>query len=625
MVSHCSQAAIRAYDEEALLEEACRYLVDEGDYCLAWFAQTTATEDELTTLAQAGTEPFGVRSDQLPPTTGVGLRSPTMRALLEQRPHVVRNIPSNPSLVQRYPDAAPSGYAAICAFPVQFGPHGAGVLTIHSREPDAFAPEEVALLRELAGDMAVGVAGLRARRANDLLEERLELAELRFRSMIENAPIGVFQAGLDGCLVLANQALATMLGYANPNELMSMGAEALPRLLGADDLRRLRQAMTLNETSPPMQVSMRRQDGSRAPVELLVKPANGFTADAVEAFVRDLSGERAAEAIRLAEERQRQEVVRLEELARMRAEFLGRASHELNTPLTPILLQVQALRLPGLDPKLDRGLDLIERNVLRLATLVKDLLAASTLESGPLDFKPRDLDLSKKAAEVVESFQAQAQARGVALRCEGPGPVQALADKATLTQVLYNLVSNAVKFTPRGGTVTVRCDTSEGKARCLVADTGRGFSADQKRHLFAPFGRAHEDLPGDPGGTGLGLFICKGIIEQSGGAVWATSAGPGQGSTFGFNLPLPASPLPLSASPPSPLHALPLPTAPRPASLPVPGRGIRKAKGFGGANEQTPGGVSPDQSVSSENGSKSPEAVTKKSAPVMPRSKPPAG
>lgn len=576
VVSHCSQAAIRAYDEEALLAEACRHLVDEGDYCMAWFAEAKVGDTgapQLTTLAHAVAEPSGVRGDELPWANQLGPRMPTIRALLEQRPHVVRGIDDDPFLKLRFPDAAALGYASICAFPIQFGPHGAGVLSIHAREADAFAPEEVALLRELAGDMAVGVSALRARKANDLLEERLELAERRFRSIVEHAPFGVVQVAGDGHLILANQAMADLLGYATPGELAAVGPAVLAAHMAPDDLQRLRASVATGSVDEAMRFALRRVDGTTTWVEARAKPANGGSEGAIEAFVRDLTVERAAETARVAQERQRLEVIRLEELNRMRADFMGRASHELNTPLTPILLQVQALQVLDLDPRLARGLGLIERNVIRLAGLVKDLLAASTLQARDVALNPAPIDLEEKAAEVVDSFRLQATEAGIDLRHESTGAVPAFADGGRIVQVLFNLVSNSLKFTRRDGSVTVRCERRPGRSSvCTVSDTGLGFQQTMESKLFEPFGRLHEHIAGDPGGTGLGLFISKAILDQSGGTLWGRSPGPGKGAVFGFDIP-----------------------AKEPLSPPMPGRGIVTATGFGQGDGAGPASHVPDE------------------------------
>jgi PAS domain S-box-containing protein len=668
VVSLCSQAVVRSYDEEALLSEVCRILLDVGDYSMAWIGETRPGVSTLAALAHAGTEPSGVRGVEPPWETDMGSQSPTARAIREQRPQVVRGIPGDPALLRRHPEAEQLGYAAICAFPIQFGPHGAGALTVYAREPDAFAPEEVALLRELAGDLAVGVAVLRAKHASEALEEQLEAAERRFRSLIEHAPVAVLQVTLDGRVLIANHALAQLLGYASPAEILAQSAAALAQHLEGAGRERVEAALRSGPPYPPLELRLRRRDGSRVWVDAQAQPGFGLGERIVEAFVRDLTPVRAAqlagsrlaavvdsseEAIigidaagvvqnwsrgatalygyseaeavghpladlcvpadrrqewvdlmamlaagrrvhrfetrrlckandpkevsvaaspildadgrmvgasliehdvgernraqsaRVAQERQQQEVFHLQELARMRSEFMGRASHELNTPLTPVLLQLQALKeRPGLDAKQALGLASIERNVLRLAVLVKDLLSASSLNSGELELTPSDVDLKPLVADAVESFQAQAGQAGITLHAALAGSVPAFADGDRVMQVLFNLIGNALKFTPAGGTVTVQAVEREDAAAVTVSDTGLGFSKERRAKLFRPFGRLHEDLPDAPPGSGLGLFISKGIVETSGGSIWARSPGPGQGSTVGFTLPKHGPPRP---------------------------------------------------------------------------------
>jgi PAS domain S-box-containing protein len=592
VVSHCSQAAIRAYDEEALLSEACRNLIDEGGYRMAWFAEAQAGGAGLNLLAHAGSVQSGVRGDPPPWTNGAGVRTPAMRAVREQRPQVVRGIPDSPALRQQFPEAELLSFGALCSFPIQLGPHGAGAFTICAREADAFAPEEVALLRELAGDMAVGASVLRARKANEALEERMELAELRFRSIVEHAPVGILQASGDGRIVLANDALATLLGYGSPAQLLALDGGALAYHLGSADLDRVRKALAAGPPYPILQLQVRCVDGAQVWVQVRAKPASAGSEGAIEAFVRDLTLERSAEAARAAQERQRLEVARLQELDRVRSEFMGRASHELNTPLTPILLQVQALQATRLDERQARGLALIERNVLRLSGLVKDLLTTSTLEAGRVELKPTAIDLDARAAAAVAAFRERAGQAGVDLRHEPAGRVPAFADGGRVDQVLHSLVGNAIKFTPRGGAVTLRCEPqADGLALCTVADTGRGFPPEEAARLFEPFARLHDHLPGDPGGTGLGLFISKSLAEQSGGTLWAQSAGRGKGATFGVTFPAPPAGLAPEEPQPAP-EPEPAPLAAAPSAAPAParpvGRGIRMATGFGDEAEAGP-------------------------------------
>ncbi|MCA1819117.1 MAG: HAMP domain-containing histidine kinase, partial [Halobacteriales archaeon] len=149
----------------------------------------------------------------------------------------------------------------------------------------------------------------------------------------------------------------------------------------------------------------------------------------------------------------------------------------------------------------------------------------------------------------AESFQESAHERGVTLTVRASGPVPVEADHERLAQVLSNLLTNALKFTPAGGAVTLRVGAGPGGgAEVAVEDSGRGLTADEAARLFQPFSQVHDPGEVKEPGTGLGLYICKGIVEAHGGRIQVKSAGRAHGSTFTFELParpppdLPATP-----------------------------------------------------------------------------------
>lgn len=248
---------------------------------------------------------------------------------------------------------------------------------------------------------------------------------------------------------------------------------------------------------------------------------------------QDITERKQAEEARHEVVRKEAEVQRLQELARMRMEFLNTAAHDLRTPLTPLRLQIATLRTRGgLDVGGLKGVVLMERNVTRLQVLVDDMLDAARLQSGKFILRRQAVDLGPLVEEATLAFQEPARQRDIVLHLAPPPPMQVNADPAKCMQVLMNLVSNAVKYTPPGGQVNVRVDEREHEAVVAVQDTGLGLTPEQLERLFQPFVRLHEDQPGVAKGTGLGLYISKGIMEQHGGRVWAESAGVGRGATF---------------------------------------------------------------------------------------------
>jgi signal transduction histidine kinase len=239
------------------------------------------------------------------------------------------------------------------------------------------------------------------------------------------------------------------------------------------------------------------------------------------------------------------EQLRLRELDKLKTQFLNNAAHELRTPLTPIVLQLRMLRTSQegapLSEKQRHAMDMLDRNIRRLNALVQDLLEVAKLQAGQLRLSRRLVDLDHVVGEAVESFREPAAEAGVVLDFRPSGGAVVEADAKRLLQVLFNLLTNALKFTARGGTIAVEVQARDDGAEVRVRDTGPGLAAEQLGRLFQPFQMAHDPERG-PAGSGLGLFICRGIVEQHGGRIWAASEGPGKGTTFAFALPAAASP-----------------------------------------------------------------------------------
>ncbi len=268
----------------------------------------------------------------------------------------------------------------------------------------------------------------------------------------------------------------------------------------------------------------------------------GFTSDSGRRYTHtDLNlaedvAHRAANAIdnaRLYREEQ--------ELVRSREEFLSIASHELKTPLTILKASAQILSRQVLQPDLDRNritgcAQRLQVQVDRLETLVADLLDASRLQDGHLELRTEPYDLREIAGEILARFQdAPERTEHHRLTLDAPAPVIGLIDPARLDQVLTNLLSNALKYSPGGGEVLLAIHQCGDQALITVSDQGIGITATEQTRLFQPFSRG--DAVRGISGTGLGLYISRQIVERHGGTITAESQ-PGIGSTFSVRLPL---------------------------------------------------------------------------------------
>jgi signal transduction histidine kinase/CheY-like chemotaxis protein len=228
-----------------------------------------------------------------------------------------------------------------------------------------------------------------------------------------------------------------------------------------------------------------------------------------------------------------------EAASRMKDEFLATLSHELRTPMTPILGWSQILkRLSQDEPKVLQAATVIERNALVQTRIIDDLLDMSRIVSGKIRLDIRGYDLAEVVDAAVEAVQAAASARGIALEASVDRDVPPLrGDPERIQQVVWNLLANAIKFTA-DGTVRVAAHLDGSTVRVVVSDTGLGIGPEFLPHVFERFRQADSSATREHGGLGLGLSIVKQLVELHGGSVAVASAGRGEGTTFTITLPV---------------------------------------------------------------------------------------
>ena len=229
---------------------------------------------------------------------------------------------------------------------------------------------------------------------------------------------------------------------------------------------------------------------------------------------------------------------------RLKDEFLGTLSHELRTPLNAILGYARMLR-SGIftDPeKQARALEILERNAHVLTQIVEDVLDVWRITAGKMRLTIQEIPLSVVVGDAVATILPAADAKGVTVQAEiDPAAPFVMGDPERLQQVVWNLLANAVKFTRRGGVVTVLLRRAGSHAEVIVSDTGCGIAADFLPHLFERFRQADSRFSREHGGLGLGLAIAREIVETHGGTIEVASPGEGKGSTFTLRLPMAAT------------------------------------------------------------------------------------
>ena len=382
-----------------------------------------------------------------------------------------------------------------------------------------------------------------------LLADQLRLSALqaratRFQRFAMDAPIGILFMSSDGSVQFANDEYLRIVGESRSEfdaERFRPASASLPQWLQL-------------ELGPRHEAEHVRRDGSRVPILVGLSVQD----DGLAAFVIDLTAEKAERHARQeSEERHRKAAEKLAESDRRKEEFFGILSHELRNPLAATRNALHLLATsPDDPPRSSRAREVIERQIGHLTRLVDDLLDVNRIARGRVQLHRAPLELSSLVRDTVEDHRAGFDAAGIALVLElPPGQVSVDGDATRLAQVLGNLLSNAAKFTPGGGAVTVRLGEEPGIARLEVSDTGEGVEPDLLPRLFEPFAQADRTLARSRGGLGLGLTLVKGIVRLHGGEVAVSSAGSGTGTHVVVRLPL--APAPVGERPPTEARVAP--------------------------------------------------------------------
>jgi PAS domain S-box-containing protein len=416
-------------------------------------------------------------------------------------------------------------------------------------------PHTVAMIEDLTERKRAEAA---ARSAQQELEERirqrtaeleqanqaLQRSEERFRLAARAANDALYDYDCVTGKIWWNEGMASSFGYRVGDD-EDLGIDWWTEALHPDDRDRveasLGAAMAGTAASWSEEYRFRRADGTYVPVYdrgYFLRDAAGQAVRMLGAML-DLTERLRVEELRAREQEARAEVAAARQLDTLKTNFVNAISHELRTPLTGILGYAEFLEDEVAGPlTVDQAAFVreIETGARRLENLIDDLLDFARIDAGTFKLHPRPFDLHDKVREVLFALQPQAQRAQVALDDDlAPEPLVVEADPQRIGQVLFNLVSNALKFTEPKGAITLRARSVDGMVLCEVADTGIGIGPEELPRLFQRFSQL--DAGANRGGTGLGLSISKAIVEAHGGQIGVKSQ-PGRGSTFSFTLPI---------------------------------------------------------------------------------------
>jgi PAS domain S-box-containing protein len=380
---------------------------------------------------------------------------------------------------------------------------------------------------------------------NEPLGERiyaLRSPDLLYKQLIEEMQEGALAIDEDGVILYSNRHFAELV--KKPRESLRgadifafvppEGRAALDSLRRPDDQEARRQ-----------EVSLLAADGSLVPAQLTISPIQLDNIVVYCLVVTDLT-----------EQKREQELL---SAAHRKDVFLAMLSHELRNPIAPIRNAAHVLRLENISPKdVHWAADVVERQVVQLSRLVDDLLDVARINSGKIRLRLEAVDLRGVVTAAVEETRPAIDARQQELHVDVPaGPLVLQGDAARLTQVLANLLSNAAKFTPRQGKISIVAERQGSECVVRVRDSGVGIDPEMLPSIFDIFTQADTTEGRSHGGLGIGLALVKTLIEMHGGQVGAESGGPGRGAEFSIRLPLlkdQQNRLPAPASQPLPPH-----------------------------------------------------------------------
>jgi PAS domain S-box-containing protein len=393
-------------------------------------------------------------------------------------------------------------------------------LDLRARRKDGTEfPVEISLAPLQTDDALLISAAVR-----DVTNKRRE--ERLFRGLLEAAPDAMVIVDKAGTIILVNAQVENRFGYER-GELIGQSVEMLVPERFAGMHVAFRSGYVAGPRTRPMGLAgdlyARRKDGSEFPVEISLAPLETEEGLLVSAAVRDIS------------ERRRMQ----EEADRVKDEFFATVSHELRTPLTSMLGYSELMGdLEQLSPQGRRFLSVISRSAERELRLVDDLLTLVAIEESGLAIRTAVVDIEPIVRDAVEAARPRAEEVDIELSLEIPGfPVQVDADRDRVGQAIDNLLSNALKFTPAGGSVRVRLHVNGGAAEVEVADSGMGIGDIEPHRIFERLYRSGSAVAQQVPGAGLGLTIALAIVEAHNGTIGVVKS-DGNGTTFRMSFPL---------------------------------------------------------------------------------------
>jgi len=511
---------------QSMLQKSAEALVRHLDAAFARIWTLNPTESLLELQASAGmyTHLNGKHSRVSVGEFKIGLIAK------ERQPHLTNDVANDPRVSD--PEwARENGMVAFAGYPLLVEDRVVGVMAMFARHP--LTEDTIEAIATVAAPIAQGIERKRA-------EEALRASEEKFHVLADTAPVMIWTSGPDKLCDFFNKPWLDFTGYTMKEELGDGWTEGIH----PEDYDRCMETYfrSFDAREPfKMEYRLRRHDGEYRWVSYHGVPRSSPGGDFLGYIGSciDITEHKRAEAER--EQFAQEQTARLaaEATNRSKDEFLAMVSHELRSPLNAILGYTRMLRSGPMNRDvIDNATAIVERNAKAQLQIIEDLLDSARIIAGKLRIVPGPVDLVPVLEAALDTARSAAEAKGVTLAADfGPLPEQVLGDPTRLQQIVWNLLTNAVKFTPEGGRVELRMEGDADNVRITVSDTGKGIDPEFLPFVFDHFRQADPSSARRHGGLGLGLSLVKHLVELHGGTITATSEGKGRGAAFTVTLP----------------------------------------------------------------------------------------
>ena len=368
-----------------------------------------------------------------------------------------------------------------------------------------------------------------ARTREQVIAQTLEIrrSEQKFREILDSAPDAIVISNRDGKIEVVNDQAEKMFGY-NREELLGWDVENILSETFDQNKSGVSQkfmsSVSIRPSEANVQLYGRRKNGNRFPVEISLNPISANDEDWIAASVRDIS--------------------KRKEVDDLKNQFMDMISHELRTPLSPIH-QFTTILMDGLGGPINDQqksyLDIILKNTLQMQSIIADLVDVSRMSTGKISTNKEPMDSVEIVRRIVQNFSQTAEKKSIRIEDEVPIQLPRIwADPVRFEQVLGNLIDNAIKYTPANGKIVVKAVSpwEDQTSVCfMVTDTGQGVPKEDQQLIFERLYQSSDQFKSSRKGLGLGLHICKDLVQRHGGKIWVDSVS-GQGSTFYFTMPI---------------------------------------------------------------------------------------